>query len=1018
MIKRVLVALFLMISTPAYAHHLVLDGTTGVVTIPYNTLYDDLPLEIYAIFKVDQLSTVKGDDQTIAELALSGGYTWRLYVSDIDNTIRFKTNSGTSVDIQSDSAISANKKYFVLVTIDSSRNVKMYIDEDSRDYATVASDLLQSDQATTAVLDTTGTLALYVGGSTENGNYLDGHLYEIYLANANVATFPVINLFDGVKVEDAIANNWTFHDGQGNLVWPINEAHIDTDSGIITGGYSWSLDTVTWRILEKENHIYWPGKINGVPWSKGIIRETEPYSEGDFSWADMHLMTHCEATKSDNLPYWVHDVDSCQNKCNREWHVSPSGNDTTGDGSEGNPWRTLGKMMESYALRPYYRDCFFIHAGTYFDNPGLYYSVDNLTAVEGSEENRIWIGNYGDGEVIIRGDITNELVWEAVDSNIYKTNYTYYASLDYPDDTSVANVILDDNSPHCCERMLSLDDIEKDGDWFWDKFESTTTGQATNKLIDSTANFGNETLPTEVGMWVKYYPSGVTQITNIDSPTQLTVSNNVFTTGNNYQIYKDLYVHTSGDHPFDDRNIIVTGSNNNITAGLHIGGIHHVTIFGLTLVGSESYSIWAFAESGNSKDVDIIRNTFKYTKGMSFGGPYWKVVQNRLHQGVSSNVGNGNFGNSGTQGGWPSCITSGPDGIMYGNIGTWCGGEMFGGQFSDNKRVFWNIAMNGWSVDYYTADSSRNLTLNNNVTFTHEFYPHWVAKDVPLTSSSGKARVWRRMVSDGILNGDEAAPRTKNFNISNNIIIGKKQCMSQFSSCGLNEAGVTACANGTELYPNEDPSGWKYIDFTNNVCISPSINPKTMGAEWLGMNVNHQGGPDNDYSIGSRTSNNVFIMPGRGAYHLWWWSNTPNVESKFHEVNNNYYFAANRHPLQWKAVKYGFDDWKAQSGHDADGSMGEIDDDGNITPQIFERTNFSLEGEVIFDHDDFIPSSGSTLIDGGSTFDVTGTFSRHDFRDLDGKPRPLGPGWDIGIYEYGTWYRKSIGNGTISGGSF
>lgn len=1010
MVRKLLIILFLCISAvTAHANSLQLGGTNGMVTFPYDTTYDNLPLDYHIKFRIDVLSTVKGEHQTLKCLEKSGGYIWCLQVSNVDNKLHFTTNSGSGVDVESNSALEVGKKYQALITIDSSRNVKMYIDQQIRGPDVVASDLLQSDQPITDVLDTTSPGDLVEGCRSGGTDCLDGTIFESTLFSANPATFPVISLFDGLKIETDLIAYWPHFDGIGGIIWDRYQSRHGINDGVLSGDYSWNIDEYNFMIEDEYKHYYFPQNSGTMDINSGIVWEGGEalYDQDDYSWNDMRQVTECTGTADSGLPIDYYNPETCEQKCDREWWTSDvRGNDTTGDGSFVNPWKTLGKTMESYVSRPYYRDCFYIESGDYYETPGLYYSAENLDDPIGSEKNRIWIGAVGDGPVRIHGHDTNDMVWSTHSGQIVKANYQDDANVPF---FRVSNLILDDNFPDCCEKMEDIGDLSEDGDWFVDEKSGTTTSSSASKLIDSTANFGGESLPTEVGFRLINTATGQTaEITAIDSTTQLSLDTNIFTTsGQAYRIYGDMYIYLdSGSNPFTDRNAVVTGKGENIAYGFS-ATMPHITIFGVEFIGSQSYSINAFS-TAPAEDFDIVRVRSKYSKGLAFSGKDWRMIQNRTHGNINAAVGNGVYFGAGSLFGWPSDVNAGDDSPMMGNIASWAGGECFGGQFSDNKRVEWNIAVNCWSVAYYAADASKNLTLKNNVAMVHRFMPHYVSKD----PTNEIQRVWNRMISQGILNGDEEAPYTQHFDISNNLILGTQRFIDQFSSCG-----VSVC-HGFPFPDEPSASGWKYITLANNVFIAPSYPGRIAGLEWLGMSVGHQSGPINDASVGSMFINNFTYFPD-GGYHSFWWTNTLIPEPDVHLVDYNYYLSKYPHAFQWRAVKYDFEDFKTQSGYDANSTFKQPEADGTVNVNLMTRTDWDLEGTTTFKFSDFYPVAGSVLINSGHTFDLTGTWSYHDFQwDLRGNRRAIGSATDIGIFSTEPWIRTLIGNGTVNGGSF
>jgi len=78
-----------------------------------------------------------------------------------------------------------------------------------------------------------------------------------------------------------------------------------------------------------------------------------------------------------------------------DYHVAQSGNDSTGDGSLSNPWRTIRHALDQLSAG----DTLYIHAGTY---PASGDSTDAYTIpTSGSSGNPITIKNYQNDEVII-----------------------------------------------------------------------------------------------------------------------------------------------------------------------------------------------------------------------------------------------------------------------------------------------------------------------------------------------------------------------------------------------------------------------------------------------------------------------------------------------------------------------------------------------------------------------------------------------------------------------------------------
>jgi len=108
-------------------------------------------------------------------------------------------------------------------------------------------------------------------------------------------------------------------------------------------------------------------------------------------------------------------------------HVSITGNDTTGDGSIGNPWRTIGKACGSgNYLNP--GDNVLIHAGTYQER--VYYQTRS-----GSAGFPITIRNYQNDAVILEAVRSGLGSWVVDSGSIYKVSYPTVSMI--PDPTAL-----------------------------------------------------------------------------------------------------------------------------------------------------------------------------------------------------------------------------------------------------------------------------------------------------------------------------------------------------------------------------------------------------------------------------------------------------------------------------------------------------------------------------------------------------------------------------------------------------
>lgn len=72
-----------------------------------------------------------------------------------------------------------------------------------------------------------------------------------------------------------------------------------------------------------------------------------------------------------------------------EVHVSTSGNDTTGDGSMGSPYKTVQRAMTQLTSRPANQRAIRVHSGTY--SAGAVNASIAETTIGGSQNNPCWL---------------------------------------------------------------------------------------------------------------------------------------------------------------------------------------------------------------------------------------------------------------------------------------------------------------------------------------------------------------------------------------------------------------------------------------------------------------------------------------------------------------------------------------------------------------------------------------------------------------------------------------------------
>lgn len=975
MVRR-LILFFIITFIPqiAFANYAEFNGTTSYATAPTATNMSTVPLEFYIEVKPTALSSTLGHNQVLFTKLNSTGATYELTIDSADDKIHFRTNVGGSggVNIVDNTAITANQRYSILVYIDGSLGCSMYINSVTAEAST----------GTSAALNTTGASDLSFGGRGSGDRNFQGNIYMFRINSIDISSIHVDSAIIGALQLNGMLYEYSFFDGEGSLLretWSANDGQVFN--------VTWHINTYNYVIPEEHNDKYMPIEMTGTMWDNmGLSRETEPYAHGDWSW---NYDTKCEEPQY--TKYWL----------------SPTGNDTTGDGSYGNPWATFLPLWNQYGGIGEYGDCIILKPGTYRNmNAGV--SVHNYITNPGSNSNKIIVTGSGEGESIIRFDNTADLVWSAVDSNIYKADWAEDMTNWY---YTPANVVMDDNWPYGTRRVWTYADLQRDGDWFWDDLKTgTSTSASTGKIIDSTANFGSETPnPTQVGD-VIYVPSlsngnFKTRIRSIDSTTQLGVDDSV-PSGVAYKILGDLYIHTSGRNPLNRSLVIPLNSGDTDAYGFNHGGAEYMEYYGLTLVGAGTYAMGGFTTVPTGH-ITIDNILAKYNgKGTAVVGTYStmdRVVS--FGNGIRSH-GNGSYGNGQITGGWPAVT-----GCRSGCIVAWSFGEGVGGQanpttgYGDTRVVEDSIIINSWSVNLYAFDTTKTYTARNNIIFNHQFRPSWTIPDSEIASrGTSRGAIYRRMMPYGLLTGDEiAAPgQTKGRlgygNIYNNIFVDTKGCMDVFKEIPLNV-------------------GLDHVDFVHNICITPSQDGSVMGAGWSLFEFDKVVGDLSNDS--SRIYNNIFIGPSPNAFFSLFSSAETNTALSGVHSDYNYFFVENPRAFNWKLVNYAtFEDYRTASGQDEHSVLGTITSEGVISPAVIGRSDWDAD-TITMTIDDFTPTADSVLINTGTLLMNSGGTQDRDFLlDIGGKLRPLHGLPDIGPIEYGTWYPRNINNGDINGGSF
>lgn len=707
MFKKLIVWLsIILLSAPAYAmHSLEFDGIDDYVYVAHDDAFHTVPFKFSKEFRLDVLPSTRGEDMVIAEKQLTSGYSWKVHIDQADDKIHFSTNSGAHVII-SDNAVNVNTRTVFMVTISSSLLMRMWVIDLNDPVSQTAddADYLQADTETTAALDVTNPQQLRFWGTDAGTDNFDGTVYDGVFWNSDTAAIDVSDHFLVIEQFFNVEARWPYFDGEGNQLW-TKDADLDNSKAGTIVGATWNVDSVNFLIEEEYNDRYWPGNLTGSM-NIGVDREVELYAANDFSWT---RMPQSEWDKCVNIYHiWDDAVGAGDGSTKADAFTSPS--------------------AAIQVPRNRYGNCFELHEGTY--NGFSIVTDGNYNAnCEPSQDCQIWVSASGDGKTIIEGHNTDAMTWTVTgtNANVFEADFEDAYSQNPGGTIPLANIILDDNFPWCCEREASFDQLDQDGDWYYNpdtfKVYLHTSGDAPTTR-DVIAIYGNENNFIDTIAIAAKYP-------------------NVYIHG--------LEVVGSAGYAFKNYDDNIQGTNNT--------GVDYLT---------------------------LRRNTTKYSSRgftQSLGPSFQKFVQNRSHGDCAINVGNGVYATSyqGNSGGWPNMFHGKSYTILDGNILTWSGGEGLD-RFAGNGTSRDNIIMNAWSILLY-SDSAANIITERNIVFNHTFMPHWIP-DEALASGrpvNKPENDWRRMFPEGILFADEFANDSEGLVFNSNVVVNAGYCNNTFA---------------------------------------------------------------------------------------------------------------------------------------------------------------------------------------------------------------------------------------------
>jgi len=421
-----------------------------------------------------------------------------------------------------------------------------------------------------------------------------------------------------------------------------------------------------------------------------------------------------------------------------------------------------------------------------------------------------------------------------------------------------------------------------------------------------------------------------------------------------------LYVHTSGQDPVTQRDILVRKlDENNTRFGIYVETEDYVTIYGLTILGAPSIGIYA-----NGSHIKVEKCKIKYCgKNAITPGTFLEVNKCYLYANCMMNWPRGK--RWGSNGGWPTAVNIGDGGSITGSIVAETGGEGINRYGGDSSAILIedNIVYNNWSINIY-VDNHPNATIRRNLIFCSGINFDDVIDVAHIPAGSTEETVRRRLRGTGIGLGDEtqahAVATSENHNIYNNIII--------------------ACRYGFDHYNQASGSGWKNFSIYNNLIILPDYDSALVNDTFYGFRVRNPGS-----NVATNIKNNIVIGNHSSGYLVDYLTSSQ-TDSGIIWDNNLWYHDNNALPFKYKTAAVNFTSWV--------GAVTNGDNSLNEDPQL-EMTVFSNWSQQGYNEDtvsiaDFHPQDTSPCFNGGE--DLSSLFTT-DYNSN------LRSGWTIGAFE-------------------
>ncbi len=386
-------------------------------------------------------------------------------------------------------------------------------------------------------------------------------------------------------------------------------------------------------------------------------------------------------------------------------------------GTNKGPKRTIRATIQQY-VDPGKGARVMIKAGTYYETWPWFYGPPYWS--QNDENNRMIIGPYGDGEVIVTQQLDlRDKRWEPHTKNIFKIQ-TDMTGGGGTFAEGIHQVIIDNDfrSFHMVTSTKNpgLKGVQKYGDWWWDN----KTG------------------------W--------------------------------------LYVFTGGFNP-DDRDTIVldnSGPEDERWSMYFSYNPSYITFYGLTFVGSKA-SPWV--SSGSHINFDNCRFMFANRAGLSIYKDlkYCRITRNLVYGNVMNNWPRGHRSDNNVDGLWQAALAPSATSYVAGNIVMDNGGE--GIQGIDDAIIEDNIVVDNFSVGIYVGVGANQIVRRNIILATrqdpYDLYG-WPEKQGQFWA---KIRRKLRQMGITMAAEDPSGHFT-NARIYNNLIIGSRYGISSAEGKG------------------------------------------------------------------------------------------------------------------------------------------------------------------------------------------------------------------------------------------